>query len=563
MMDEENQADAWLRKQGGKAAKGCCVWALGLLVPAAPFLLIVICVGLLGTGLYSAFSTVGSFLKGLFGSSDASTEENMAMLDNLTLEEVLELVKGDKLDKSFYETMMINKEEFQYLLERVQEVNNQSVEREIEIQCKHVYEEWVADKANPNGGHWETRTEYPYRSVTVNSDDIEKYKLDWQLVYSLCLTNTMSGVSGWTRVNATEEYKGDLEHYGADHEVIDSIIDNVQMNYEYVTDLARSSQSSYTMDECEAMVHTSYQYGSADSEGGEWTYYIPHSVLKRAYSGYSCMYYLLSEDRTHLEKLITASDMKHFDLIVKRFCKKYNFSYFSSILSFIPGGGELAGKLSLYYDNRENGMEIASWNLTDYEIGSGISIDKLPTSTEPLTTDFGDLTDYGDLKYYGDIEFDDGIGGSIVADALTRVGSSYDQGNRWSANAYDCSSFVYRVLQSVDPSMVRMLIDTTAAGECKSMVEAGMTINPADIQQGDIIFYANGSGNRYRGVTHTAIYAGDGKIVHARGKAYGVCVSNYYTKGLVCVCRPYKKQLSSGGNGLDLIPSFGKENGNG
>ena len=90
-----------------------------------------------------------------------------------------------------------------------------------------------------------------------------------------------------------------------------------------------------------------------------------------------------------------------------------------------------------------------------------------------------------------------------------------------------------------------------------------MTINPADIQQGDIIFYANGSGNRYRGVTHTAIYAGDGKIVHARGKAYGVCVSNYYTKGLVCVCRPYKKQLSSGGNGLDLIPSFGKENGNG
>ena len=62
MMDEENQADAWLKKQGGKAAKGCCVWALGLLVPAAPFLLIVICVGLLVTGLYSAFSTVGSFL---------------------------------------------------------------------------------------------------------------------------------------------------------------------------------------------------------------------------------------------------------------------------------------------------------------------------------------------------------------------------------------------------------------------------------------------------------------------------------------------------------------------
>lgn len=539
-MNDENQVDSWIEERSKKRAKGCCVWILGLLAPAAPFLFIVICIGLLGTGLYAAFSSVGSFLLGLFGSSDVSIEGNMEALNNLTLEEVLELVRNDRLDASFYETMMINQEEFQYLLERVQEINGQSIEREIEFECKHVYQEWEDDEADPSGGHWVTRTEYPYRSITVHSTDIERYQLDWQLVYSLCLTNTMSGVSGWRRVNGTEDSNGELEHYGTDHEVIDSIIENVRMRYEYVTDLARSSKSRYTMDECESMVHTSYHYGSADSEGGEWTYYVPHSVLKRAYSGYSCMYYLMSEDGTRLEKLITASDMQHFDLIVKRFCKKYNFSYFSSILSFIPGAGTLANKLSLYYDNRETGMEIASWNLPNYEIGSGISSSDLPVSTERLTTDFGDRTDYGDLEYYENIEFNSGTGGSIVADALTRVGASYDQGNRWGENTYDCSSFVYRVLQSIDSSLVRMFTDTTAAGECKAMVEAGMTIDPADIQQGDIIFYANGSGTRYRGVTHTAIYAGDGKIVHARGKAYGVCVSNYYTRGLVCVCRPYK-----------------------
>ena len=55
-------------------------------------------------------------------------------------------------------------------------------------------------------------------------------------LYSLCLTNTMSGVEGWRRVNAIGDSKGELEHYGASHEVIDKIIDNVKMNYEYVTD---------------------------------------------------------------------------------------------------------------------------------------------------------------------------------------------------------------------------------------------------------------------------------------------------------------------------------------
>ena len=292
------------------------------------------------------------------------------------------------------------------------------------------------------------------------------------------------------------------------------------------------------------MVHTKYQYGDENSGEGEWTYYVPHSVLKRAYSGYSCMYYLLNDDGTRLEKLITISDMKHFDLVVKRFCKKYNFSFFSSILSFVPGGGNLAERLSLYYDKRESGMEISSWNLPGYEIGSGISADDLPTSDD-LSKNPGDLTDYGDLGYYEDMEFDEGIGGSIVADALTRVGAAYDQENRWGENSYDCSSFVYRVLRSVNPSMVAILTNTTAAGICKAMVEHKMTINPEDIRQGDIVFYADGTGDRYRGITHTAIYAGNGKIVHARGKKYGVVVSDYYKKGLVCVCRPYKKQAES------------------
>ena len=81
--------------------------------------------------------------------------------------------------------------------------------------------------------------------------------------------------------------------------------------------------------------------------------------------------------------------------------------------------------------------------------------------------------------------------------------------------------------------------ESSAAGICKGMVEAGKMIDPADIRQGDIIFYSYEKNGRYRNVSHTAIYAGDGMKVHARGVAYGVVYDRYSTTGMVCICRPY------------------------
>ena len=67
-----------------------------------------------------------------------------------------------------------------------------------------------------------------------------------------------------------------------------------------------------------------------------------------------------------------------------------------------------------------------------------------------------------------------------------------------------------------------------------------MMISPQSIQQGDIIFYSGYVNGRYRNVTHVAIYAGDGKIVHAANKRDVVKIGNFYQTGLVCICRPYK-----------------------
>jgi hypothetical protein len=342
----------------------------------------------------------------------------------------------------------------------------------------------------------------------------------------------MNGVKDWSLTPAEGERES-LVHYGADHEEIDYIISHVKMNYEYLIDLARSAKGTYSLEECKSLVHTPYEYGDENTEEGDWKYYYPHSVLSRAYSGYSCMYYLLSEDKGMLTNFICASDVVHFDKIIERFCPRYNFGYFSIILGFIPGGDSLRDQLELYYANKDTGYEIFDEEIS-YVIGSGIDKSLLPTSTERLDTEFGDLTDYGDLI------FDESIGGNIVREALSKVGCAYDQAQRWEEGIYDCSSFVWRILQAVGISLSEICGGSTAAEECKGMVNAGMVISPEDIRQGDIIFYSGYVNGRYRNVTHVAIYAGDGKIVHAANERDGVKVGNFYKSGLVCICRPYK-----------------------
>ena len=496
-------------------------------------LFIIFLVVILGSGVFASFSMVGGFLNAITGKHDLETlKQQSDILNDLTTEEILELIETDKIDASFYETMMISKEEFQHLLSEVIAYNTAVVTKTIEIECEHTYTEWVEDEAHPEGGLYVQKTEYVYRPIEVSSADIERFYLDWQLVYALCLTDTMKGVRDWSRLPSSDG-KGTMIHHGAEHEDIDYIISHVKMNYEYLTDLARSPKSSYSLEECKNLVHTPYEYGDESTEEGAWKYYYPHSVLSRAYSGYSCMYYLLSEDGTQLTNFICASDVAHFEKIIERFCPRYNFGYFSIILGFLPGGEDLRDRLELYYANSDTGHEIFDDEI-HYVIGDGIDKSLLPTSTERLDTEFGDLTDYGDLG------FDETIGGDIVREALSKVGCIYDQNRRWEEGIYDCSSFVWRILQSVGISLSEICSGSTAAEECRGMVNAGMVVSIDKIQQGDIIFYSGYVNGRYRNVTHVAIYAGDGKIVHAANAKDGVKVGNFYKSGLVCICRPYR-----------------------
>ena len=69
-------------------------------------------------------------------------------------------------------------------------------------------------------------------------------------------------------------------------------------------------------------------------------------------------------------------------------------------------------------------------------------------------------------------------------------------------------------------------------------------MDPADMKQGDLIFYARKKSglwvqpDRFMRISHVSIYMGDGRQVHARNEKYGVSVNNYTGSEMVLICRP-------------------------
>lgn len=97
----------------------------------------------------------------------------------------------------------------------------------------------------------------------------------------------------------------------------------------------------------------------------------------------------------------------------------------------------------------------------------------------------------------------------------------YSQANRWGTPDYDCSSFVLSAYKHAGVDIG----GATYTGNMKSEllkhgfsdVTKSVNLNTgAGLQPGDILLY-HLSGTQ----GHTAMYVGNGKIVHARGQSYG------------------------------------------
>lgn len=94
-------------------------------------------------------------------------------------------------------------------------------------------------------------------------------------------------------------------------------------------------------------------------------------------------------------------------------------------------------------------------------------------------------------------------GSDVVAYAMTFVGNPYVWGGKDPNTGADCSGFT---------SYVYAHFGISIPSYSYSQRSVGKEVSYENAQPGDLICYAG----------HVAIYMGNGKIVHAKGTAYGI-----------------------------------------
>lgn len=98
----------------------------------------------------------------------------------------------------------------------------------------------------------------------------------------------------------------------------------------------------------------------------------------------------------------------------------------------------------------------------------------------------------------------------------------YSQANRWGNPDYDCSSFVISAYKAAGVPIDTSVVNYT--GNMSGLKKYGFTdvtnkVNlntQKGLQPGDILYWHKSGTNG-----HTAMYIGNGQIVHARGQSYG------------------------------------------
>ena len=99
----------------------------------------------------------------------------------------------------------------------------------------------------------------------------------------------------------------------------------------------------------------------------------------------------------------------------------------------------------------------------------------------------------------------------IVDFALQFEGNPYVYGGTSLTNGADCSGFVMSVFAQFGYSLPRVAADQYNQSVKKSV---------EDLEPGDLVFYGSG-------ISHVALYIGNGQIIHASTSASGIKISNY------------------------------------
>ena len=111
---------------------------------------------------------------------------------------------------------------------------------------------------------------------------------------------------------------------------------------------------------------------------------------------------------------------------------------------------------------------------------------------------------------------------NMVSYAMQFLGNPYVWGGTSLTNGTDCSGFVMRIYEHFGYSLPR----TSAA-----QAGATKTVSSVDVRPGDLFFYGSG------GVSHVAMYIGNGQIIHASNPRTGIKISSAYYRTPVKIGR--------------------------
>ena len=108
-------------------------------------------------------------------------------------------------------------------------------------------------------------------------------------------------------------------------------------------------------------------------------------------------------------------------------------------------------------------------------------------------------------------------GQNLVNFGKKYMGVRYVFGASTSTTRYfDCSSFMKYIFGKYGVNLPR-----TSVAQSK----VGVAVSKANLRPGDLVFFSSGSRATGRNVTHVAVYAGNGKILHTYGSP-GVTISS-------------------------------------
>ena len=95
----------------------------------------------------------------------------------------------------------------------------------------------------------------------------------------------------------------------------------------------------------------------------------------------------------------------------------------------------------------------------------------------------------------------------------------------------DCSSLVQWCCGQLGISFPR-----TAADQAKYCVECGLIVDIHHLRPGDLVFWSFKKNGRFQNISHTGIYAGDGKIIDASRSRRQVALRELFSPEKVALC---------------------------